>query len=92
MVLLGKFANQSHQTPSSMPHEPTTASSHMDEVMEEEEGDVASQNSCKDSTSSIGDFDPDDTMTSQQTVATELTQPVPSRVSQVSLRPYITPC
>ena len=47
------------------------------------EGD--SQNSYKDSAmSSVVDFDPDDTMVSQQTAATELTQPLRSRISQVS--------
>lgn len=46
-----------------------------------EEG--ASQQSYKDSVSSVADFDPDDTMESQQTAATEVTQPVQSRASLV---------
>lgn len=49
----------------------------------EEFGDADSQNSYKDSMSSLIDFDPDETMASQQTAATELTQSLPSRVRQV---------
>ena len=48
---------------------------------ESEEGD--SQISYKDSMSSRLDFDPDETMASQQTAATELTQPSPSMISRV---------
>ncbi len=51
----------------------------------EEMGEGDSQNSYKDSAvSSVIDFDPDDTMVSQQTAATEVTQPLRSRISQVS--------
>lgn len=51
----------------------------------EEMGEGDSQNSYKDSAmSSVIDFDPDDTMISQQTAATEVTQPLRSRISQVS--------
>ena len=51
----------------------------------EEMGEGDSQNSYKDSAmSSVVDFDPDDTMVSQQTAATEVTQPLRSRISQVS--------
>lgn len=51
----------------------------------EEMGEGDSQNSYKDSAmSSVTDFDPDDTMMSQQTAATEVTQPSRSRISQVS--------
>ena len=46
----------------------------------EEMGDEDSQNSYV----SRNDFDPDDTMISQQTAATELTQPLRSRANQVS--------
>ena len=50
----------------------------------EEMGEGDSQNSYKDSAmSSVVDFDPDDTMVSQQTAATEVTQPLRSRISQV---------
>ena len=53
----------------------------------EEVGEGDSQNSYKDSAmSSVIDFDPDDTMVSQQTAATEVTQPLRSRISQVGLR------
>ena len=56
----------------------------MDEPAEEM-GEGDSQNSYKDSAvSSVIDFDPDDTMVSQQTAATEVTQPLRSRISQVS--------
>ena len=55
----------------------------LDIADEMDEGD--SQNSYKDSMSSLIDFDPDETMTSQQTAATEMTQPLQSRVSQVCL-------
>ena len=48
---------------------------------ESEEED--SQLSYKDSMSSRLDFDPDETMASQQTAATELTQPSPSMISRV---------
>ncbi|KAL9073613.1 MAG: hypothetical protein Q9161_002855 [Pseudevernia consocians] len=49
----------------------------------EEMGEGDSQNSYKDSAmSSVIDFDPDDTMVSQQTAATEVTQPLRSRISQ----------
>ena len=51
----------------------------------EEVGDGDSQNSYRDSAmSSVIDFDPDDTMVSQQTLATEVTQPLRSSISQVS--------
>ena len=51
----------------------------------EEMGEGDSQNSYKDSAmSSVIDFDPDDTMVSQQTAATEVTQPLRSRISQVN--------
>lgn len=51
----------------------------------EELGEGDSQNSCRDSAvSSVIDFDPDDTMASQQTAATEVTQPLRSTISQVS--------
>ena len=51
----------------------------------DEMGEGDSQNSYKDSAmSSVVDFDPDDTMVSQQTAATEVTQPLRSRISQVS--------
>ena len=50
-------------------------------------GDGDSQNSYKDSAvSSVLDFDPDDTMVSQQTAATEVTEPLRSRISEVSQR------
>ena len=53
----------------------------------EEMGDGDSQNSYKDSAvSSVLDFDPDDTMVSQQTAATEVTEPIRSRISEVSQR------
>ena len=53
---------------------------------ESEEGD--SQISYKDFMSSRVDFDPDETMASQQTAATELTQPSPSTISRVgALKP-----
>ena len=59
------------------------------EEQAEEIGEDDSQNSCKDSAvSSVIDFDPDDTMVSQQTAATELTQPLRSRISQVSQHCY----
>ena len=55
------------------------------EEQAEEMGEGDSQNSYKDSAmSSVVDFDPDDTMVSQQTAATEVTQPLRSRISQVS--------
>ena len=51
----------------------------------DEMGEGDSQNSYKDSAmSSVVDFDLDDTMVSQQTAATEVTQPLRSRISQVS--------
>ena len=51
----------------------------------EEMGEGDSQNSYKDSAmSSVIDFDADDTMVSQQTAATEVTQSLRSRISQVS--------
>lgn len=50
----------------------------------EEFGDSDSQISYKDSMSSLIDFDPDETMASQQTAATDVTQPSPLRVRQVS--------
>ena len=57
------------------------------EEQAEDVGDGDSQNSYKDSAmSSVIDFDPDDTMVSQQTAATEVTQPLRSRISQVSQR------
>ena len=52
----------------------------------EELGEGDSQHSYKDSMSSLIEFDPDETLASQQTAATELTQPSPSRVSRVSKR------
>ena len=55
------------------------------EEQAEDMGDGDSQNSYKDSAmSSVIDFDPDDTMVSQQTAATEVTEPLRSRISQVS--------
>jgi hypothetical protein len=51
--------------------------------MTEDTGEGDSQYSYKDSMSSLIDFDPDETIASQQTTATELTQPSPSRVSRV---------
>lgn len=55
------------------------------EELVEEMGEGDSQHSYKDSAmSSVIDFDPDDTMVSQQTAATEVTQPLRSRISQVS--------
>lgn len=60
-----------------MPTEPIVLDL-MAEIEEVEEED--SQNSYNSTT----DFDQDDTMVSQQTAATELTQPPPSRASQVS--------
>lgn len=61
---------------------------HVDDSTEgpaEEMGEGDSQNSYKDSAmSSVIDFDPDDSMVSQQTAATEVTQPLRSRISQVS--------
>lgn len=55
------------------------------EEQEEEMGEGDSQKSCKDSAvSSVIDFDPDDTMVSQQTAATEVTEPLRSTISQVS--------
>ncbi|MCJ1460879.1 hypothetical protein MMC28_011261 [Mycoblastus sanguinarius] len=48
----------------------------------EEMGEGDSPNSYKDSMSSLVDFDPDETMASQQTTATELTQPLQSRVGR----------
>ena len=57
----------------------------MTEELVEEMGEGDSQHSYKDSAmSSVVDFDPDDTMVSQQTAATEVTQPLRSRISQVS--------
>lgn len=57
----------------------------MEEPVVEEMGEGDSQNSYKDSAmSSVVDFDADDTMVSQQTAATEVTQPLRSRISQVS--------
>ena len=51
----------------------------------EEMGEGDSQISYKDSAvSSVVDFDADDTMVSQQTAATEVTQPLGSRISQAS--------
>ena len=55
----------------------------LDEV---EEGD--SQNSYRDSISSGLDFDPDETMASQQTVDTELTQSSPSMISRVGVSKF----
>lgn len=69
---------------------PSAPQIHVDDTMEEppeEMGEGDSQNSYKDSAmSSVIDFDPDDSMVSQQTAATEVTQPLRSRISQVS--PY----
>ena len=42
-----------------------------------------SQVSCKDTASSFNDFDPDESMDSQQTDATEVTQPIRPTISQV---------
>ena len=58
------------------------------EVYEDED----SQNSFKDSISSFVESDPDETIASQQTAATELTQPLPSRAQHVSLKalPHMT--
>lgn len=50
----------------------------------EDGGDAESQHSYKGSMSSLIDFDPDETMVSQQTAATDLTQPIVSRASQVN--------
>lgn len=65
---------------------PSAPPIHVDETMEEpaeEMGEGDSQNSYKDSAvSSVIDFDPDDTMVSQQTAATEVTQPLRSTISQ----------
>ena len=67
---------------------PTVSHTQTEDIMEEpaeEMGEGDSQNSYKDSAmSSVIDFDPDDTMVSQQTAATEVTQPLRSRISQVS--------
>lgn len=67
---------------------PSASHTQADDTMEEpgeEMGEGDSQNSYKDSAvSSVIDFDPDDTMVSQQTAATEVTQPLRSRISQVS--------
>ena len=52
----------------------------------EEMGEGDSPNSYKDSMSSLVDFDPDETMASQQTTATELTQPLQSRVGRVMIQ------
>ena len=66
------------------PSVPQTQDNSMEEPAEEM-GEGDSQNSYKDSAmSSVIDFDPDDTMVSQQTAATEVTQPLRSRISQVS--------
>lgn len=65
---------------------PSAPQIHVDDTMEEppeEMGEGDSQNSYKDSAmSSVIDFDPDDSMVSQQTAATEVTQPLRSRISQ----------
>ncbi len=55
----------------------------------EDVGDADSQNSYKDSMSSLIDFDPDETVASQQTAATDVTQPLPPRARQVSPRAHI---
>lgn len=66
----------------SAPHVPVENST---EDPAEEMGEGDSQNSYRDSArSSVIDFDLDDTMVSQQTAATEVTQPLRSRISQVS--------
>jgi len=59
--------------------------SHITDMPQEaEEGD--SQDSLKDSTISFTDFDPmDDTIASQQTAATETSQPSQSAVSMVNI-------
>ena len=66
---------------------PSATPIHVEDTTEEqveEMGEGDSQNSYKDSAmSSVIDFDPDDTMVSQQTAATEVTQPLRSRISQV---------
>ena len=52
-----------------------------------------SQNSYKDSMSSLIDFDPeDDTLVSQQTIATEVSQPSPPRTISVSVNLSIRVC
>ena len=67
------------------PSAPHTEVENTIEEPAEEMGEGDSQNSYKDSAmSSVIDFDPDDTMVSQQTAATEVTQPLRSRISQVS--------
>lgn len=64
----------------SAPHVPVENST---EDPAEEMGEGDSQNSYRDSArSSVIDFDLDDTMVSQQTAATEVTQPLRSRISQ----------
>lgn len=69
---------------------PSALQTDVDNTTEEPADDMGegdSQNSYKDSAmSSVIDFDPDDTMVSQQTAATEVTQPLRSRISQVSQR------
>jgi len=57
---------------------------------EAEEGD--SQESLKDSTTSLTDLDPlDDTIASQQTAATEISQPGQSAVSMVNITVHPPP-
>ena len=64
----------SQTIPPSRPIIPNAAVTHTEPVEEVEDED--SQQSCT-------EIDPDDTLVSQQTAATELTEPVQSRVSQV---------
>lgn len=67
------------------PTAPHTQADNTTEEPAEEMGEGDSQNSYKNSAvSSVIDFDPDDTMASQQTAATEVTQPLRSRISEVS--------
>lgn len=72
----------------SMSIHPSAPPIHIEDTTEEqadEMGDGDSQNSYKNSAvSSVIDFDPDDTMVSQQTAATDVTEPLQSRISQVS--------
>ncbi|KAL9102828.1 MAG: hypothetical protein Q9163_002077 [Psora crenata] len=73
---------------SSLDMSPPPAYSPLSEIapsQEESDGQAPehSQMSCKDSVSSANDFDPDNSMNSQQTEATEVTQPLRSRASLV---------
>ena len=73
----------SRESSNHAPHRPEPSRSQPADAAEDI-GDADSQNSYKDSMSSLVDFDPDETMASQQTAATEVTQPLPSRVRLVS--------